>query len=210
MNANEKKRLAVAVGVLGESFGREVTGITIRAYELGLEGIIIDEIEKAVSRAIAEKKFMPVPSEVRELAGDIPPADRAIKAWAIVMQQIGRYDYYNTMLFDDPIINATIRNLWRNWIVFCDALEKEGDKWMRKDFERVYISLMRSGVGQDGTTPLLGWTENNNRKLGYEIKPPVLVNCGLPKLPMLFCETKQPLKADRAKLLEGIGKSIES
>lgn len=215
MAEQDRKRLAVAVGALGEAFGRPVTTVTIRAYEIGLRGLSIADIERAVNIAIAERKFMPVPSELRELAGEMRVEDRAVVAWSIVESAMRRLGGGRTVLFDDPATNATIANLWRTWTAFEEALDRDEEKWLRKDFERVYCALLRSGVGPNGFLPLAG--ENDLHGSPYMVslavergwkEPEVArVTCGLPALSRLG-SVQQPTKRlphGDQKLLESIG-----
>lgn len=68
MEAAEKKAIAVCVGVLGEAFRQKVSDVTIRAYEIGLDGMSAAAINHAVERAIRECRWMPVPAELRAFA----------------------------------------------------------------------------------------------------------------------------------------------
>lgn len=181
MNEADRKRLAVAVGTLGEAYGRAVTKVTIKAYEIGLAGLPIAAIEHAARRAIAERRFMPVPSELRELAGVMSPEDRAILAWGAVAKAVARHGYYDSVDFDDKIINAAIRNLG-GWTEIAVRFNEEEEKWARKDFERVYISMMRSGVNAEHIGYLSGFFEQDNRGRGFEDHVPQveLIATGLP------------------------------
>ena len=231
IKAIDKKRLAVAVGVLGESFGREVTPITIRAYELGLDEIAIEEIEKAVSRAIAEKKFMPVPAELRELSGELLPQDRAIKAWAVFREARRIYGYYRSVNFDDSLINATVRNLG-GWMRVDDEIDNmtihEYETFFRKKFEQIYVSLYHSGIRMEDAQPLMGFCEMENLRLGFDPHDPdaffrndearritaksmaiIEIKSGLPTLPQPDYIQAKVIPLEQTKLLEHIGKMPE-
>lgn len=206
MNATDRKRFAMAVGVLGETYGRPVTEVTIRAYEIGMAGLPIIAIERAVNRAVTESKFMPVPAELRELSGELMPSDRAIKAWAAVQAAMRGHDYYDTVVFDDPVTTATVRHLWHDWMQFTEASESDDEKWMRKEFERVYCSLLRSGISREATRPLLGFFEKENRLHGKMVQPPLMIACGLPKLSTLRISTEPSVQQpETVRLLENIG-----
>ena len=200
-------RFALAITVLGEGFRQKITPMTIRAYRLGLRGLAIDAIESAVSRAVTEKKFMPVPCELRELAGEMTPEDRAIKAWAVVTSAMRGHDYYDTVVYDDPVTTATVRHLWHDWMQFTEAAETHDEVWIRKEFQAVYCSFVRSGISQDAAWPLLGFFEKENRLRGQPTKPIVTIACGLPALPSLRY-TPSPramIPGPASALLEHIG-----
>lgn len=184
MNPNDAQRFARAIAAMAASFRQEATDALFEGYRLGLEGVPVDAIERAVKRALQGCKFMPSAAELRELAGEMLPEHRAVKAWEVVIAQMGRTDHYQTVDFDDPVINATIRNLagkraWENW---PELLETEGYKWVRKDFERVYVALMRSGITAGAGAPLIGFYDRDNLANGYldAVKEPIRIACGLP------------------------------
>lgn len=188
------KRLAIVVGVLAEAYRREITDVTIRAYEMGLQGVAIVDIERAAQRAVETCKFMPVPAELRELAGGLTPKQRAVLAWGAFKAAIASHGYYASVDFDDQVVNATVRNLG-GWMPVIEQMEAEGDKWIRKDFERVYEAFAATGIGPDLARPLLGFFEQSNIEHGYHdaIKPPVLVITGLPVRKRI--ETRKPTPA---------------
>ena len=68
MGPDERKITAACVGVLGEAYRQKVSDATIRAYEIGLEGMTADSINQATARAIRECRWMPVPAELRAFA----------------------------------------------------------------------------------------------------------------------------------------------
>jgi hypothetical protein len=206
------------IAALAATFNREADEATFQGYELGLGDLPIEAVQRAVTRAICERRFMPSPAELRELSGELLPADRAIKAWEAFEKAVARHGYYTSVDFDDQLINATVRNLggWER------VSEKEGDefsKWLRKDFERVYLAFLRSGVSAEAAAPLIGfidrtnaylnWNAGNNQFLAEHDTGPLRIACDLPphregliKLPGPRPEA-QKLLADAAALIGG-------
>lgn len=68
MGPDERKITAACVGVLGEAYRQKVSDVTIRAYEIGLDGMTAESINQATARAIRECRWMPVPAELRTFA----------------------------------------------------------------------------------------------------------------------------------------------
>lgn len=68
MGPLERKVTAACVGMLGEAFRQKVSDATIRAYEIGLDGMTAESIEQATARSIRECRWMPVPAELRAFA----------------------------------------------------------------------------------------------------------------------------------------------
>jgi hypothetical protein len=57
-------------------------------------------------------KWMPSPGELRELAGDVRPADRAVLAFQALKTACSRVGAFRSPDFDDPLINATVQSIW--------------------------------------------------------------------------------------------------
>ena len=178
----------------------EVSELLFESYHLGLEGIPVDAIERAAKRALQTCKFMPSPAELRELAGDMLPADRAVRAWAIVERAVHVHGEGPSLDFDDPAVNATIHNMG-GWEPFLDRWEVEGKTWLRKDFERVYQSFCRAGVAGRQCGRLVGFNERSNRFHGFlddegclfgrdgkqiSTFAPLVIECHLPPLPLVI------------------------
>jgi len=181
MGPKVRRAVIDAVTALAEAFGRQTTEATFRAYAIGLDGIPDAAVERAAMLALRANKFMPAPSELRQLAGEIPAEARAIKAWQAVAQAVAAHGYYDSVDFDDPVVNATLRNMG-GWERFCERLDSDEEKWIRRDFDRIYSSLMAAGVGPHEAAPLGGCIARENAANGYleHIPPVALIECGLP------------------------------
>ncbi|HUT60448.1 MAG TPA: DUF6475 domain-containing protein [Phycisphaerae bacterium] len=161
MKPEQATRFATAISALVVTFSKEASEALFEGYRIGLEGVPVEAVEHAVARALRECKFMPLPAELRELAGILSPADRAIKAWDIFTRAISVHGCYTSVNFDDPVINATIRNLG-GWVPVLIEMEEQGDTWVRKNFERIYKSLASTGITNSQALALCGIHEQNN------------------------------------------------
>jgi hypothetical protein len=174
---DRKKRNQLVV-ILAEAFRQTASAGTLAAYEVGLAGVPDVDVERAVHRAIRECRFMPTAKELRELASGLRDGERAVLAWQVVLGV--RLDPYRHVSFDDPIINATIRNMG-GWPTFLSRLtDTESEKWARKDFIDAYTRLHASGVNADMCRPLTGLAECSVRD--GNVLPPVVnrITTGLP------------------------------
>lgn len=187
MHSSERAEFVNVISAMAATFGREGSEALLTGYWMGLSDLSVQAVKSAAHAAIHHCKFMPVPAELRQLAGELLPADRAVKAWQAVIAAVRRHGYYQTVDFDDPLTNATLRNLWHDWSAFDDALEAQDEHWLRKEFERVYQSLVRSSVNADAARPLVGWFEKTNRMNGHieAVRPPVRIACDLPPCKVL-------------------------
>ena len=181
MNLSDKKRFADSIATMAEAFGRALTPLTLKAFELGLDDIPIEQIERACTERMRNGKFFPNIAEIREACGCLTPTARAAKAFQCLSEATLQHGYYRTVLFDDPVLNATVNNLG-GWQRLCDITAgDEWDKWFRKEFERVYAGFAAAGIGSD--EPLIGWCDSQNRFTGHQRREPLqLIATGLPAL----------------------------
>jgi hypothetical protein len=151
------KAIRKLVVLFGETYRQSVSEVTIEAYAAGLEGMTDEQVLVAGKRAIQSCKFMPTPSELRELAGQGNAAN-AIAAWADV-QRAMPLGSYKSIDFADPLINAVVRLLggWPALLDRCGTVD--GVKWYRIEFTKLYESLSLSGVDGEVCRPLVGLAE---------------------------------------------------
>lgn len=212
MRPNDAIRFARAIGALGETYRQPVTAVTISAYEMGLDDLSIGVIEKAIKRALREKKFFPTVAELRELAGDLSPADRCVVAWDAVKRAHRSHGFYGSVDFDDKAINAAVRSLG-GWEVFDERLEAEGEVWVRKEFDRIYQAYFRRGVTPIEGASLPGYHARNNALHGHRehIPRPALIRTSLTPVPLLGppASDRPAIASDVVGLLEHVGKPTE-
>jgi hypothetical protein len=128
---------------------------------------------------------MPTPGILRAMAGfgEAPAEERADMAFAALRRAVGRVGHWSSPSFDDPLLNATVRNLG-GWLRVCDLDIQQFETWYRKDFLRIYAMFSRaSGLSKDDVAPLLGDSEAENVAKGYtgpEHASRVQVRTGLP------------------------------
>ena len=175
----DSERFAIVMNALGAAFNRPITPAVLTAYEMGLDGLAIEEIEAAAKRALGMCKFMPTPAELRELAGGLKPEDQAVLAWETAVGAVQRHGWYRSVQFEDAAITATIRSLG-GWQRFCERCGGEEEKWLRQDFLRTYAAYCKVGVSPEAALPLAGEFERQNTLLGYRDRDedrPALIPC---------------------------------
>ncbi len=182
MRSTDKARFLGVMNALAAAFRVEATEPLLDAYWLALEDLDADVVSAAARRAMQQSQFMPAPSELRRLAGDLPLATRALHAWDSVVRTIGRHGAYLSVDFDDPIVNATVRNLG-GWTRLCRTDSDEFDTWTKKEFQRVYVALASSGVSAEAAQYLPGLHEQANAAHFAEIAAPTQVQTGMPPHP---------------------------
>lgn len=146
----DDERFAMAITALAESYRQKVTPGLFHGYRMGLAGLTTTDIERACALALQKCKFMPVPAELRELAGTggdsyESMAERAFHTLDKAVSSLGGDRSVN---FHDGAINAAVR-LLGGWQKCCDQPREEFEKWYRKDFIRTYVGLCRSGASEE-------------------------------------------------------------
>lgn len=208
MNDRDKKRLAELVTLLAEGFRQAVTEATLLAYWMALSDLSLKSVETAVQKALRECKFMPTAAELRALTGELSIAQRASIAFEAVAKATLTHGGYKSVNFTDPLCNAVVRNLG-GWQRLCEVEDvEEFEKWIRKDFERVYTLLAQQDhVNAERCQPLLGYFDRENSLKGYGVKPPEVVQVGLPPAPN-WPKLEEPKKDEpqrpSLKLLPGL------
>ena len=146
------------VALLCEAFGRKPNAATFEVYSIALADLTDQQVNAAATIASGRCKFMPTPAELREFAGVVSTDDRGIIAWQAVERAVPLGPYRH-VCFDDPCVNAAVRNLG-GWVTFLARLtDAEGEKWLRVEFLKAYAAFYRAGVGEDAGAALPGLAE---------------------------------------------------
>lgn len=162
-------------------YGVELGVVAIEGYWQALKDLGWDDMNYAMIRAMKRLKWMPKPAELRGLAEEIPVEDRAERAFEEVCKALGRHGIYQSVNFDDHCINASIRSLG-GWVRLGKQTVDEIQKWVRKDFVRVYTNFARNGVSTEAGAYLPGEFERINLADGHEAPELIQVKTGLPAL----------------------------
>lgn len=200
MQDSTRKKMVEVIAAVASAFGREADEPMYLAFELGLDGLTAKQISGAAAAALKTCRFMPTPAELRELSGELPAKARAVIAWEFVSQAAAA-GFYDTVTFDDVVINAAIRNIggWEYLTTIEDS--REWESFVRPKFEAAYVALYGHGVSQEQAAPLLGFHDRENAKGGY---PPQRVRQIATTLP-----PHQPrLRSSRSRLGAGEPKRI--
>lgn len=181
MLESERPEFAMQINALASSFRTEADEAMLEGYWIALSDLTLEAVRMAVARAIRECEHFPRGKELRELGGELGPQGRAVLAWMAASKAVKKIGAYQSVDFDDPVINATIRAMG-GWERFIEVSPEDFDKWTRKDFEKIYLSLAQRPIGDEAGAPLIGIIDRTNGFGGYEIKEPLRITTGLPPL----------------------------
>jgi len=177
MNNNDLGRFAQAMAALSAAFDKEIDESTVEAYWMSLEDMSIEAFEEACKLAMQNLEYFPRPAHLRRSQAGMGAESRSIIAWQSVVRAVATIGQYASVDFDDPITNATVRNLG-GWYWLCQQPEKEVKVWIRKNFEKIYTALSGSGVTAESVRYLPGIHERDNLDVAPEVTK---VFTGLPE-----------------------------
>jgi hypothetical protein len=161
----DDEKFAMAITALAESYRQKVTPGLFHGYRMGLAGLSAADIERACALALQKCKFMPVPAELRELAGTGGESydSMAERAFHVLDKAVSQLGGDRSVNFHDGAINAAVR-LLGGWQKCCDQPREEFEKWYRKDFLKTYVNICRNGAGEEMRRYLGGRIEKENAK----------------------------------------------
>ena len=173
---------------LSASIGKQIAHETLEAWFLILGDLSPEQLQRGIVETLRTHEFggMPAVGLIRKNASvgmqAIGIDDRAVVAWSSVKSAVATHGAYATVDFDDPIINAVIRSLG-GWVRICDTPSGEAfDTWLRKDFERCYETLCKTGVEARLAAPVAGIIDTANSATGYDDRClPLVIETGLPR-----------------------------
>lgn len=189
---------------LGATFRVEVTAALRVGYWMGLRDLPLAAVQEAVAKAMATSRFMPTPRDLRDLAGVMGADQRAILAWNAVKRAIREVGSYRSVDFDDPVVNAAVRSLG-GWPRLCGTDSEEMDRFIARDFQRLYRELSALQPHQDLTRYLPGVFESGGDLTLAEA--PARVACGTGAPPALALAEPSPLLG-RKQVEEVVAKAL--
>jgi hypothetical protein len=164
--SKDKAKFVSVVAGLAELYNRSLTDASIELWWLACKKMSIESFEAAVARHMHDPqrgRFMPTPADlVHQIARRRPTA---ISAWAEVLDAMEAHGAYQSVVFQDGVINAVIRDLG-GWPALCRRQGTDANPvWIRKEFEGRYEDYLLSGRFLRVRLP--GLIELHNHNAGY-------------------------------------------
>ncbi len=189
MDKTQAREFGEAIAALAATFDRPADEARLLGYKMGLEDLPLSAVKTAVARAMRECDRMPNVAELRALSGEMSPQTRAVIAWGILDKAVGCHCPHHSVDFTcDRIINVLVRNAggWEH----LGEMTPDDWKFFRRDFEKRYTMLYRSGVRAEASMPLVGSFERTNAHSGAKIPKGFEKRCGM--VPIAIESTELP------------------
>lgn len=166
MKKSERAEFGVVIGSTAELYGKTLTDAALELWWSALSDMPLEDVKQGISRHLRDAdrgKWMPMPADVRYACGLRHPT--GLVAWGEVLDAMERHGAYRSVLFEDGVVNAVIRDMG-GWPEVCHKQSTDQDPiWVQKDFEKRYEEYRQAG--RIGRQSLLGLCDETNLKGGY-------------------------------------------
>ena len=143
MLGSEKKNFVAMMNAVGELYSKNISGPLLEIYWRSLSQFEYSEVEQAVQKYINHAdngQFIPKPADiVKMISGS--GEDRALAAWAKVLQAIQRVGVYGSVVFDDAVIHVAITEMG-GWVRLCSSKQSELG-FFEREFLKIYQLQLR-------------------------------------------------------------------
>ena len=118
-----------------------------------------------------EKEVAFQPAEfIEHMGGTHTGEERAMLATEEVLDKMEMKGASNSVVFEDPVITATIIRLG-GWPELCQEVRERGDKihFWKNEFSKMYRAVAKQGIPKSLPSRLPGLDEKNNIRKGYQV-----------------------------------------
>jgi hypothetical protein len=185
-----RQRFADLIGMLCSVFNVESSNPMLDGYWLALKDIPAEGLERAVERSIKECRFMPKPAELRDYSGAVSTTDRALLAWAHVIDALRLVGTYESVDLGDPAAHEAVRAIG-GWVWLGEQDTDQLERYESRRFIDAYRVVARRNPHPTLGVPLVGKYEHSNSSSGYAVEPPVSRPAG-------YLDASAPKQLERA------------
>lgn len=179
MQSADRAKLYEALGNLSELYGKPLSDGAMGLWFEALHRFELSAITRALTRHVNDPdsgQFFPKPADVvRHIEGG--KLDRAAQSWTKVDKAIRHVGPYQTICFDDPIIQRVVSDMG-GWIELCMTSEDDYP-YRENEFKKRYQGYVLHPP-QRYPAQLQGIAQTHNESQGHAVAPPLLL--GDPKV----------------------------
>lgn len=160
MTKSDARELIERLNGLAELYDKKISPAVHQIWFNSLKDLELVPVLEAMNHLVCTSKYMPKPSEVRDLVcGDAASASET--AWIAWREAAAKVGGYSSLLIEDPVLAETLTAMFGSWVKAC-AAEFSEEMWSakRKEFERVYRVMALRNL--DGYRYLQGSVEIAN------------------------------------------------
>ncbi len=166
MNDDDRQEFAALMAGVAENFSAQLSGPGIAMRFDALKAYPIDQVCAACAAVVGSRKYtkMPTVADFMEYIGGGNIEDVALVEAGKAIKAVKRVGGYASVTFDNPTTMAVIEHGFGGWVKFCGEMTSENEKWVTRDFVRIYSAYTRQGITLTGI--LAGRTETHNEAHG--------------------------------------------
>ena len=184
------------VEVLEAGYGNKLSKEPSKIYWDMLNKYDDKIVKETTIRCIRELKYFPKISEIIEMIeGTLE--DEVELAWGYLIETIEREGLHHSVSFPKyPAVGATIEQMAGGWCEFIELFDNDKEKWIKKDFLRIYPIMKRRGIFHNR---LAGRFELDNLNKGYTKETMIRYGIALDgkKIDRKLIENKTETKKDK-------------
>lgn len=181
MEEQDKKEFAVVMKAMESVYKIDLSKITLKIWFDVLRDLSIEEVTQAVMsylRSPDTGSYTPKPADIIRMVNGTAQ-DCAMIAWTAVDQAVRMVGTHKSVIFPDPIIHRVIEDIG-GWIGLGEKTEKEWS-FLARDFKDRYKAYKAKGVIPSCSKKMIGESDANNNRQGYELEEPVVITIGTDK-----------------------------
>ncbi len=156
MKLSDKPQFAQLIRDAMAFYRQDVSPFALGVWWQACESFDFEQVAKAITAHAMDPErgqFPPKPADlVRQLSGTA--TDRAMIAWGKVHDAMGRVGAYSDVVFDDPVIHATVDDLG-GWVKMCRT-ELSELSYLQHRFTESYRAYAGRGALSDYPRRLTG------------------------------------------------------
>lgn len=175
MLEEEKLKFGELLTDVFSAYKQDISEFQLNAFWASLKRFDYDAISYGFGRHYGSPdrgQFAPKPGDIIRLI-EGSSGDRGMLAWVAVDQAVRSVGPYQSVVFDDPITQAVIRDMG-GWIQLGNCTEKDFE-FRGKEFANRYRAYAETGRKFDHPKKLIGITEMENSKNQEPTDDPLLL-----------------------------------
>lgn len=186
MTDSDIEAFTAVIAATAEMYGgKKLSDVVVALYFKALNNLSLEQVKAGISRHMQDTEagqYMPKPADILRFHKSKKPS--ALIAWSEVIEAMEQKGAYISVLFQDGITNAIIRDMG-GWPGICrEYMTVDEPVWIQKEFERRYAEYQDSGrMSIEALTGLHDLSNINNGLLDA-VKEPAFITSGqeIPKL----------------------------
>lgn len=176
MQQDEMAKFAGLMNGVAEYYGKGMSKQIISIYWRSLANDSYRDVSSAFTRHMSDPdtgQFMPKIADIRKYI-DGNKESQSMGAWTKLDKAIRKIGPWQSVCFDDPIINQVVVDMG-GWISLCETPTEKDLEFRMHEFNKRYKAYVLRGGVSEHPRRLTGHTEATNSRNGHKSQCDVLL-----------------------------------